>query len=67
MDPTIARDTSYCPYATPCPCLNRLSKLEKSVSFVGVDVACRFDISNDEFVDKLFRLLNIDVHVAFKL
>ncbi len=33
---------------------------------IDVDVACKFDIFNDKFVDKLFRLLNIVIDVAFK-
>ncbi len=44
------------------------SKLENlALLNIVVDVACRFDIFNDEFVDKLFRLLNIIVDAAFKL
>ncbi len=44
------------------------SKLEKLVLLnIVVDVACRFDIFNDKFVDNEFKLLNVVVDVAFKL
>jgi hypothetical protein len=44
------------------------SKLEKFVLLnIDVDVACKFDIFNAEYVDKLFTLLKIVVDVACKL
>ena len=44
------------------------SKLEKLVLLnIDVDVACKFDIFNAEYVDKLFTLLKIVVDVAFNL